>query len=184
MKAYDWTCFSKRLFIKATANQLFYLFYDPGRMESWFLRKCEFTREGKLMDSRSKCRKVISIFLWHGWSDETFEAGRWLETEPNVKLGFTFNGNNATRMEVHITIDAHEEGSLLTLTQNCIPDDENSRSHWHLGCMEGWIFYLTNLKSIAEGGLDLRNKNANVQVFLMHRNVVFNKIVIILYQTK
>jgi len=27
-----------------------------------------------------------------------------------------------------------------------------------LGCASGWAFYLVNLKSIYEGGLDLRNK--------------------------
>lgn len=28
-----------------------------------------------------------------------------------------------------------------------------------VGCGEGWVFYLANLKSILEGGIDLRNKN-------------------------
>ena len=163
MKVYDWTCFSKRLIIKATAHQLFNLLTTQDGMESWFLRKCEFTRDGNQLDSRSNVREGDQyFFLWHGWTDETFEAGRWLETKPNTKLGFTFNGNNATRMEVHITLQAHEEGTLLTLTKSLIPDDENSRAHWHLGCLEGWVFYLTNLKSVAEGGLDLRNKNANI----------------------
>ena len=101
MKVYDWTCFSKRLIIKATAHQLFNLLTTQDGMESWFLRKCEFTRDGNQLDSRSNVREGDQyFFLWHGWTDETFEAGRWLETKPNTKLGFTFNGNNATRMEV------------------------------------------------------------------------------------
>jgi hypothetical protein len=29
--------------------------------------------------------------------------------------------------------------------------------------MTGWTFYLANLKSVLEGGLDLRNKNARLQ---------------------
>ena len=32
-----------------------------------------------------------------------------------------------------------------------------------MGCLEGWTFYLTNLKSVIEGGLDLRNKNLDIK---------------------
>jgi hypothetical protein len=28
-----------------------------------------------------------------------------------------------------------------------------------MGCLGGWTFYLANLKSYLEGGVDLRNKN-------------------------
>jgi hypothetical protein len=28
-----------------------------------------------------------------------------------------------------------------------------------VGCQLGWTFYLTNMKSIAEGGIDLRNRD-------------------------
>jgi hypothetical protein len=29
--------------------------------------------------------------------------------------------------------------------------------------MEGWVFYLANLKSFPEGGIDLRNKNEKLK---------------------
>jgi len=45
------------------------------------------------------------------------------------------------------------------LWQENIPTDEKAKVSWHLGCATGWTFYLTNLKSILEGGLDLRNKD-------------------------
>jgi hypothetical protein len=32
-----------------------------------------------------------------------------------------------------------------------------------VGCGEGWTFYLTNLKSILEGGVDLRNKEMKLK---------------------
>ena len=50
----------------------------------------------------------------------------------------------------------------MELTQEKIPLDEESKVNYHLGCMEGWTFYLANLKSILEGGIDLRNKNVNL----------------------
>jgi hypothetical protein len=35
--------------------------------------------------------------------------------------------------------------------------------NYHLGCKTGWTFYLANLKSLMEGGIDLRNKNEKIQ---------------------
>ncbi|MNF09593.1 hypothetical protein D3C80_2102910 [compost metagenome] len=57
-----------------------------------------------------------------------------------------------------------EEGeTVVEITQSEIPTDERSKVYYHLGCSEGWTFYLANLKSVAEGGLDLRNKNEKIK---------------------
>jgi len=32
-----------------------------------------------------------------------------------------------------------------------------------VGCGEGWTFYLANLNSYLQGGIDLRNKNEKIQ---------------------
>ena len=44
-----------------------------------------------------------------------------------------------------------------------IPTDETGKTDYHIGCREGWVFYLANLKSIQEGGIDLRNKNPGIK---------------------
>ena len=41
-----------------------------------------------------------------------------------------------------------------------VPDDTDLRIF--LECGEGWAFYLTNLKSHLEGGIDLRNRNERI----------------------
>jgi len=48
---------------------------------------------------------------------------------------------------------------IVKLTQKNIPTDDVSKRNIRLGCESGWSFYLLNLKSIYEGGVDLRNKN-------------------------
>jgi len=48
---------------------------------------------------------------------------------------------------------------MVELTQSQIPLDDHSRMSYYVGCTRGWTFYLANLKSILEGGIDLRNKN-------------------------
>jgi hypothetical protein len=43
-----------------------------------------------------------------------------------------------------------------------LPDDETGIKHF-LDDLTGWIFYLINLKSVLEGGLDLRNRKVELR---------------------
>jgi hypothetical protein len=57
-----------------------------------------------------------------------------------------------------------EEGEkIVELLQENIPSDEAGRHMWHVGCKTGWTFYLANMKSLFEGGIDLRNRNVKLQ---------------------
>jgi hypothetical protein len=38
--------------------------------------------------------------------------------------------------------------------------------NYHVGCKAGWTFYLANLKSILEGGIDMRNKKTRLKEML------------------
>jgi hypothetical protein len=48
---------------------------------------------------------------------------------------------------------------MVNLRQHKIPDDSNPATNLFVGCQLGWTFYLTNMKSIFEGGIDLRNQD-------------------------
>jgi hypothetical protein len=43
---------------------------------------------------------------------------------------------------------------------------EAEKQYYHVGCKTGWTFYLANIKSLYEGGKDLRNKNDKLQQML------------------
>ena len=62
-----------------------------------------------------------------------------------------------------ITIKQEEGETIVELIQDHIPTDEQGMHYWHLGCKTGWTFYLANLKSLCEGGIDLRNRNVHVK---------------------
>jgi hypothetical protein len=52
---------------------------------------------------------------------------------------------------------------IVELVQDNISTDEKGKELWHVGCKTGWTFYLANMKSMFEGGIDLRNKNEQLQ---------------------
>ena len=52
-----------------------------------------------------------------------------------------------------------KEGSTeVTLVQDNIPTDEESRMNLFVGCITGWTFWLTNLKAYLEHGITLHAK--------------------------
>jgi hypothetical protein len=98
-------------------------------------------------------------WLWFGYGDETEERGTILEANGTDLVKFTFAGT----CTVTIAIKQEQGISIVELWQENIPVDDKSKASWHLGCSTGWTFYLANLKSVLEGGLDLRNKNEELK---------------------
>jgi len=161
MAAHDWSKFSTRVNINAAPRDVYAAWTSGAALERWFLRVAEFA------DSKNNIRAAESIvhpgdtyrWLWHGYDDTVVERGTIVELNDNDYLRFTFAGSCL----VTVTIQRQDRETMLELRQEGMPTDEESRVRYHLGCMTGWIFFLSNLKSILEGGIDLRNKNVKLQ---------------------
>ena len=103
------------------------------------------------------------MWRWHGWPDEVKEEGTILEANGMDRLKFTFGQVGAEHMVCTVKIYAEDEETICEISQENIPEDEKGKTYYHIGCLTGWSFYLTNLKSILEGGIDLRNKNERLK---------------------
>jgi hypothetical protein len=75
---------------------------------------------------------------------------------------FTFAGECL----VDIKLTTQCDNVIVELTQKNIPMDDNSKQGIRLGCDSGWSFFLVNLKSVYEGGIDLRNKDLDLKGML------------------
>ena len=161
MENHDWTKFTKRIAIKAGVEEIYNLISTRSGLEDWFLRLAEFTTPGnEIRGYESKIRKDDTYrWMWHGYSDEVTETGRIVEANGKDTVRFTFAG------ECLVTIAAkpHNDVTLVEITQENIPTDEKSKINYYMGCSEGWAFYLANLKSFSEGGIDLRNRDETLQ---------------------
>ena len=74
----------------------------------------------------------------------------------------TFAGN----CTVDVNLEQHADYVIVELSQKNIPTDDESKRGIRIGCDFGWFFYMLNLKSIYEGGIDLRNKNPELKGML------------------
>ena len=157
MPNYDWSRFSQKIYINSSLRNVYDAWTTRANLEGWFLRKAEFRgADGIIRPHDSQIQKGDTYeWLWHGHPDSTVERG--IVTEANGKDKFAFVFGKAGVVTIQLT--DHVDVTEMLLTQDQIPTDEDSKVNYHIGCSTGWAFYEANIKSVLEGGLDLRNKN-------------------------
>ena len=161
MSEFNWTTFTVRINVNASVDTLYNAWSTRGGMEKWFLRLSEYKQpNGKLREEFEQVQKGdLYRWMWHGWPDDMVEHGDILDCNGKDFLKFKFgDAGNCS-----VTIKNENGYNIVELLQDEITDDEKGRAYWHLGCKTGWTFYFANLKSILEGGLDLRNKDEKLQ---------------------
>lgn len=157
MKNFDWTAFSLKILVKAKMEDLYNAWTRSGELERWFLSEASFLdKERKPIPKESNVLAGYS-YEWSWFLYDVMERGRFLEVNGKDDIRFTFAGDCI----VEVKLTQKEEFVLVELSQKDIQTDDISKKEIRLGCQSGWSFYLVNLKSVYEGGLDLRNKNIN-----------------------
>ena len=160
MESYDWSTFLLRIPVHADKQNVFSCWTTQQALESWFLRSAEFTSaNGVKKGLQDKIEFQDSYtWMWHGWPDDVTEKGSILHLDNDyLKFSFGKAGNVTVRVKEEVG------QTILELLQDEIPVDEASKSYYHIGCTKGWVFYLTNLKSLLEGGIDLRNRDVGLK---------------------
>ena len=160
MHTNPWSEFKLRVNIRTDIRRAFECFTTPGGLESWFLRQATF--ENAAGDVRGKDEPVQEgdtyVFYWHGYPDTAVEKGKVLSNNGENRFTFTFSHN------CPVTISIYPEcgETIVELVESNLPTDEATMMRHYVGDSKGWIFYLTNLKSVLETGYDLRNRKVEL----------------------
>jgi hypothetical protein len=159
MATFDWSRFNVRIYLDAPVDKLYWGWATRAGIEHWFLRFSEYRNPDGSVKGKDEYVKKGDTYkwMWHGYGDDTFEEGKVLEANGKDFFKFSFGkaGNCA------VTIKEENGLTLVELVQDEIPTDEKSMQYYHVGCKSGWTFHFTNMKSIYEGGPDLRNKDVD-----------------------
>lgn len=157
----DWSQFKIRIDINKDAETLYNAWATRNGIEYWFLRLSEYKdASGRIRGGDEQVSVGDSYrWLWHGWPDETVEFGEILEANGRDKFAFRFGNAGNCRVSIY-----KENGlQIVELIQDSIPLTEEGKFNFHVGCKEGWTFHLTNMKSIYENGVDLKNKDLAIK---------------------
>lgn len=156
---YDWNEFTLRVNVNASETDIYKAWATQDGLEKWFLSKAEFTQPDRnLRERNSFIQKDDSyVWNWHGYADY-IGTGEVLRTNEKDLLEFTFTGGCVVRVRIK-----QEKGeTICELTQKMPQELIEDKQYYYIECGKGWTYYLTNLKSVLEGGLDLRNKNCEL----------------------
>jgi uncharacterized protein YndB with AHSA1/START domain len=155
-----WSTFKVTGDYNTDLRTLYEAWATPAGLEKWFLRKAEFYAiAGRLREPEEFILKEdVYEWYWHGWDDSTVEKGEILEANGTDLIKFTFAKDNI----VTVNFSSRNGVSIVELTQENIALEEDPSKNLFIQCQVGWAFYMANLKSILEGGVDLRNKKLEV----------------------
>ncbi|MEO8533065.1 MAG: SRPBCC domain-containing protein [Flavobacterium sp.] len=158
MENFDWTSFTKKIAVKADLTTIYSAWTMSGEIEKWFLEKAVFfnTNQEPLSEKTNVSAGNAYEWLWYLYSDPM--TGIVKSANGKDQLQFTFEGTCL----VDIKLSEMNGYTIVELRQYNIPTDADSKKFIRLGCSNGWHFYLSNLKSVYEGGLDLRNKDKDL----------------------
>lgn len=157
--ARDWSTFTRRITVDAPTQTIYDAWAVPSQIERWFLRTADYVGiDGKAKDRNAAVETGDSyLWRWHGFLDDVNEKGSIVEANATNKFAFTFTQDCL----VTVSIKNENGETVVELTQSRIPDDPEHGIY--VDCSYGWAFYLGNLKSVLEGGIDLRNKNVDIK---------------------
>jgi uncharacterized protein YndB with AHSA1/START domain len=161
MSTYNWKQFIKRITIHSSPQSIYNAWTTQDGLESWFLRLAEFkTANGVLRKGNESIQKGDRYkWLWFGYDDTMAEEKEILFANGKNEFQFSFSGGCIVKVKI-----LQEGGETICELEQTMPmDDESEQRYFFIECGKGWAFYMTKLKSILEGGIDLRNKIESVK---------------------
>lgn len=162
MQNFDWTRFTQKIAVKCDIPTMYNAWTKSGELETWFLSNAVYFDEYQNIIDPGANTQSGYTYAWDWYLYPITEHGKVIEANNIDKLRFSF----ADVCEVEINLSNSGDHTIVELTQKNIPMDDKSKVNVRLGCASGWAFYLVNLKSVYEGGLDLRNKTPELKHML------------------
>ena len=162
MNNFDWTSFTKRIAIKSSLSEIYEAWTVAANLEKWFLERVVFRAGGGNLPGNTTQAQSGTQYDWYWYLDSTPMHGEILSANGKDFLQFTFECSSL----VDVKLSTLDEYVIVELRHYNIPQDDNSKQHIRLGCSNGWAFYMHNLKSVYEGGIDLRNKDPKLGVMI------------------
>lgn len=162
----DFSQFKLRVNIKTSIENAYRAWATPAGLESWFLRQVVFSADNGVVRAGDELIKEKDQYkmYFNCYPDSVTEDGKVLKANDKNLFSFTFSKG----CPVTISIYPEHEETIVELVESNLPTDETTIKRYYIGDSKGWIFYLTNLKSVLEGGLDLRNKNEAISDVITH----------------
>ncbi len=162
----DFSEFKLRVNIKTSIENVYRAWTTPSGMEAWFIGHLSYIDKNGVQRPKDDPAQEGDEYVlsWHSSPDKIGLRGKVLKANGKNLYSFLFSKG----FPVTISIYTEHGETICELIESNLPTDEDSVRMHFVRESKGWIFYLANLKSVLEGGLDLRNKNFDIKNVITH----------------
>lgn len=154
-KNFNMNEFSHSILLNTTPRSVFEYAATPEGLTKWFIGNAEYTRNGNLVPSEELISAGDS-YRWKWLAKDYETTGKTIQVIKDERIKFTFG----SMFEINVSVVAENSRTRFTLSQNYKPGTAKN-DFAHINCCVCWAFFLTNLKSVVEHGIDLRETEAN-----------------------
>ena len=153
--------FYHEIYIDASFTQVFKLVATSHGICSWFIGECIYTSNDSANRMNDETARKGDGFRWKWLNKELKITGEVLESVDNELFRFTFG------KDFVVSIKLKEEGkrTLISLFHSYKPGTAHNDFAF-INCCVCWVFFLTNLKSVAENNIDLREINSTKETLV------------------
>ena len=158
---FNMKCFTHAIFLDAPVEKVYEYAATPSGIIKWFIGKAKYYYKDQNIRLGNDLVMKGDSFLW-SWLNKDLELkGIVTEALENKSFQFTFSPLYI------VTLDFYpgKERTKLTLTQQ-YQDSAVKNDFNYINCCTCWVFFLTNLKSVIENGIDLREKEVNDEMLV------------------
>ncbi|MEM7162719.1 MAG: SRPBCC domain-containing protein [Bacteroidota bacterium] len=156
MENYHWDYFTRSIFINAPRQKVFDAWTIPSQIETWFLERADFADIRSLQRDKDQRIQDGDSYEWKWWNYPNIEKGRVQQVDPEQRfIDFLFVSE---KCPVRVIFREQGNKTLVSLSQSRIPLDDKSKSQIHMGCSQGWSFWMVNLKAWLEHGVLLHER--------------------------
>lgn len=158
---FNWNEFTHGIYLNAPIEKVFEYIASASGITKWFIGEAKYYYKNLNIRLGNELSKKGDSFLWK-WLNKNLELkGLITESIENKIFQFTFSPLYL------VTISIVQDGNRvkLTLLQEYQEGAEKNEFNF-LNCCTCWVFFLTNLKSVVENGVDLREREVNDDIII------------------
>jgi hypothetical protein len=167
---FSWKEFRHSIIIDSTIDRVFEFVSTSAGICDWFISECEYVSSDGIIKDKNEIAAEGDKFIWKWLNKDLKIEGKVLNSIIPERFEFTFG----PMYEVCINLSEDETGVRVELNQKrknvfspvSETRDISNEDFNFLNCCVCWVFFLTNLKSVIEFGIDLREKNVRDEMLI------------------
>ena len=160
-KNFNMSSFTHGIYLNSPVEKVFVFAATPSGIVKWFIGKAKYYYKDMNIRLGNEFVKKGDSFLWT-WLNKDLELkGIVTESVENKTFQFTFSPLYIVTLNFY----SQNNKTKLTLTQE-YQESATRNDFNYINCCTCWVFFLTNLKSVIENGIDLREKDINDEMLV------------------